>query len=148
MTGITGLVIIVVGGLIATGGQVIFQGWPWIVPVVGAVLIGWNVRGSYFAAGADWLQSRRNWVRLYEIVSIKYTTKPGGFSILLEDGQGSSVGGDLRELQSNPALWDLVYNGILHSVVSRDVKANFTAIRHLPLPEKISKKLREDNGRS
>lgn len=148
MTGITGLVIIVVGGLIATGGQVIFQGWPWIIPVVGAVLIGWNVRGAYFAAGADWLQSRRHWVRVYELASIKYITKPGGFSVLLQDSQGGSAGGDLRDLQSNPALWDLVYNGILHSVASRDVKANLAARRHLPLPEEISEKLRSDNARA
>lgn len=145
MTGLTGLAIIVIGGLIATGGQVLFQGWPWAVPVVGGLLIAWNVRGTNLSAGADWLQSRRHWVRLYELTSIKCTTKPGGFSVLLEDAHGGSAGGDLRELQSNPALWDLVHNGVLHSVASRPVKANLAARRHLPLPPELRDKLRRDN---
>ncbi|MHA6798713.1 hypothetical protein [Bounagaea algeriensis] len=148
MTGLTGLGIIIVGGLLATQGQVLFQIWPWSIPVVCAALIAWNVRGTYLAAGADWFQSRRHWVRTYELTSIKYTTKPGGFSVLLQDGQGGRAGCDLHELQSNPALWDLVYNGILHSVASGEVTANFAARRHLPLPDELSTKLRKDNGKT
>lgn len=145
MTGLAGLAIIVVGGLIATGGQVLFQGWPWIFPVVGGALIAWNVRGTNLSAGADWLQSRRHWVRLYELTAIRYTTKPGGFSVLLEDAHGGSAGGDLQELHSNPALWDLVHNGIQHSVASRPVTANLAARRHLPLTPELRDKLKHDN---
>lgn len=146
-TGLAGLGLLAIGTTIATKGQWVFYFWPWLIVVVTAALIAWNVRGTYLAAGADWFQSRRHWVRIYELTSIKYTTKPGGFSLFLQDGQGGRAGCDLHELQSNPALWDLVYNGILHSVASREVKANFAARRHLPLPDELNQKLRDDNRR-
>ena len=84
--------IVAVGTTIATRGQWVFYPWSWITVVVGAALIGWNARGTCFAAGADWLQSRRHRVRLYELTSIKHTTKPGSVSVLLEDGHGGSAG--------------------------------------------------------
>lgn len=69
------------------------------------------------AAGAHWLYHKRRWIRTYELESVRIA---GGLTAndlaLGQDGKELLIRVD--NLQENPALWDLVYNGIRHSVAN------------------------------
>ncbi|MCA1708285.1 MAG: hypothetical protein LC808_35420, partial [Actinobacteria bacterium] len=91
--------------------------WLWLIVLVGLPIFYFAIGGHHMSAGADWLNSRGSFVKTYELTSIKVSTGGGGsYYLNLEDGQGNEVSIQLGVIQQNRALWDLVYNGILHSV--------------------------------
>ncbi len=55
-------------------------------------------------------------------------------ALVLKDRHGRRFQCQLSTLQANPKLWDLVYNGMLHSACHRRVQSNARAREHLPLP--------------
>jgi hypothetical protein len=82
----------------------------------------------------DWLRGRKQWVRTYELVKVRsYPSFSGGW-IRLEDRDGRTLGLDHTTLQQDRRLWDLVYNGILHSVIAGGAETNGAAHLHLHLP--------------
>ncbi len=127
-------VILVVGITLITGLAWVQYWWNYAIfaGIVGGLY--WSSHRDYLAAGAEWLQSRRNWVRTYELTKVKYLSTPGGFHVRLTDAHDRTVACSIHELHGNPALWDLVYNGICHSTATRDVQTNWILRRHLPLP--------------
>ncbi|OLT40689.1 hypothetical protein BJF85_06100 [Saccharomonospora sp. CUA-673] len=105
---------------------------PWVVYVVGALLITRPATYRVLSAGADWAQlhtitfgvtRRRQVIDLYELHTVSGDVVAGGagLSLTLESGSGENAG-HIRlvqhEWQGDRRLWDLVYNGILHSVAA------------------------------
>lgn len=84
-----------------------------------AGLLGWVMpRGDKMAAGADWVNAGRGAVKTYDLTSIKTAGKVGSHQLILRDREGNEVERDLINFQTNSALWDLVFNGIRHSIAN------------------------------
>lgn len=108
--------------------------WLWLIPLPWPfvyLLVG----NQQFSAGADWLATRRGFVKTYELVKVKIVITSGGFGRLLEvsDAYGRAIGGEISDLQQNPQLWDLVYNGLIHSVHVNGAETNKRARQYLLL---------------
>lgn len=121
-----GVGIIVVGAMLVSwlrsGGNPLvgfFQYWePWVAVVVFAAPLGLSVRKDKCSAGAEWVRGKSKWVRLYELTSIKVKYYGDGSTELhLDDRDGRHLEIDRKMLCSDQLIWDLVYNGILHSAV-------------------------------
>jgi len=67
-------------------------------------------------AGANWYKYGRRYVKIYELTSVKVKGTPGSWALDLRDAEGRKVWTELDPIPQNPRLWDLVYNGIRHSV--------------------------------
>ncbi|MDL5159824.1 hypothetical protein [Actinomycetospora termitidis] len=90
--------------------------WLWVLYAVAAV-IGFRTESrQYLAAGADWLQGRGSWVDVYQLTEIVVAAGTAQHWITFVDAEGRRSTQSTNDLQANPALWDLVYNGIRHSV--------------------------------
>lgn len=99
--------------------------WPLIVFVIGSLGAAMAVADSMLpkgsllnirhSAGAGWLATPWAWVDTYELVEIDAVGPPLP-DLVLVDRSGREVRYNLVDLQTNAALWDLIYNGIRHSV--------------------------------
>lgn len=110
--------------------------WLWILillPFPMFWLAGSTMRMS---AGADWFKHNDKWVDTYHLTKVKVIRSYAKFSVELDDGDGDpSVFIGLPDIQKQQALWDLVYNGILHSIANGTTKeVNSLAREHLKLP--------------
>lgn len=93
-----------------------------------------GTRRRVVAGGAEWLHARPDrWVRTYELVAVKLHA--GGRLLSLSDAEGRTVTVRLRPAgrHTNPRLWDLVYNGMLHSAHARPLRTNRSSRRRLAL---------------
>ncbi|MGH3949471.1 MAG: hypothetical protein ACRDSE_10135, partial [Pseudonocardiaceae bacterium] len=101
--------------------------WPvWTVVIIGAWLMTAPFTYTVLSAGADWLQldkfrfgihTKSGFVKLYELREVHVMT--GGVAFYLELADDTwSIDRALHEWQHDRRLWDLVYNGILHSVAA------------------------------
>lgn len=72
-------------------------------------------RGQPFAAGAAWFRNGKKWVNTYELISVRVASYYGFYSLKLEDADGHRISIHTGTIQHNRRLWDLVYNGIVHS---------------------------------
>ena len=109
--------------------------WPaWLIILGIFPILYLSLRADQVAAGADWVQSGKQWVRTYELTSI--TLKPSGPNLMLQliDRDGRKVRMSWSRIQDNRELWDLVYNGILHSVYLGHAEVDSGARHHLKLP--------------
>jgi hypothetical protein len=137
----------VLGGLFGTGviaafftwkfgglGWVTTWWWAWIFVVLCALGLYEAARKAWVAAGATWMQEYRNWVDTYDLTEV--AIKSGGYRhvLRLSDSAGRRVSLPLSDVQRNQALWDLVYNGILHSVASGQAEASKGTRKILELP--------------
>nr|WP_242687650.1 hypothetical protein [Actinopolyspora sp. BKK2] len=108
--------------------------WLWLFVVLSPVpflFVGGAIRIS---AGADWLRYGKNgFVSTYELTAVKITTGGASRHLVLEDKHGNSMDVQLTNLQMNRELWDLVYNGILHSVRGNGAETNKLARTFLDL---------------
>lgn len=107
--------------------------WLWLVaapwPFV-FLLIGKSARMS---AGADWLACGKGFVKTYELKSVKVTVGGAAHYLEIKDHHGKGIYTQINELQQNHELWDLVYNGILHSVYVGKAETNKRAWDYLSL---------------
>ncbi|MBK1785522.1 hypothetical protein [Prauserella cavernicola] len=96
--------------------------WPlWLIPIVGAYLMSNPFNIDTVSAGADWVQwsrsrlRRTNHLKTYELTKIR-TSYGGGdlYLDLYDDERGMSR--TFAEWHRDRRIWDLVYNGIVHSV--------------------------------
>jgi hypothetical protein len=112
-------VFLVVYATIRTGGlEWATVWWLWAI-VIGFGLLMFYVigRDGRACAGADWFAGSRGLVRTYELVQVKIR-RSISWDVLLEDRHGGKAVTPLQTLQANRDLWDLVYNGIRHSVAN------------------------------
>ncbi|MGH3390176.1 MAG: hypothetical protein ACRDOO_15010 [Actinomadura sp.] len=85
-----------------------------IFSLLGGLFVIWAEGG--LAAGSDWLRDGKMHVKTYELTEIKLGESRSPNLLVLRDIDGHEFSIGLMLLQSNPDLWDLVYNGMLHSV--------------------------------
>lgn len=108
--------------------------WLWLLILPWPLLVVWGFAGLHMSAGADWLNFRGSFIKTYELVSVEVTTGAGGSYYLdIKDRDGREVSAQTWILQQNRELWDLVYNGILHSVHRGHAETNRRAQDHLQL---------------
>ena len=94
-------------------------------------LIYFDLKKERVLAGARWVQERDKWVSTYELTKIRSTTVGLNRASKLTDAQGNTLVLVLRNAQMNPQLWNLVYNGIVHSVASGECDISKAARRIL-----------------
>nr|WP_207631457.1 MULTISPECIES: hypothetical protein [unclassified Actinopolyspora] len=100
--------------------------WPFVT-----LLAGRNTRMS---AGADWFRyGKKGFIRTYELTSVKVTTEGASRALRLNDAEQRTLSVQLNDIQRNRELWDLVYNGILHSVRGNGAETNKLARTFLDL---------------
>lgn len=134
LSGVGGFVVIGLGaGLLQGSEDWSSAWWLWLFPLAGAILIGLTIRVDSCCAGSDWFSNGKAWVSTYELTSIKVTTPANYRELKLVDGAGRSIEIQLMTAQENQALWDLVYNGILHSVTKGDPEINALARKALKI---------------
>lgn len=114
----------------------------WWTTVPFAVVIVYSLAAYFaftrqYAAGAEWVATKTKWVLTYELKSVKaYAAQTGGPNLQLADGDGRELEIAFSALHQNQRLCDLVYNGILHSVVASGAKTNDLAEELLKLPSR------------
>lgn len=129
----------------------------WALAVVFAFLM-YNPRlYETSSAGADWIQwqyTRRwyqrqaltNYLKIYELSRIEAYHAGSGINswlqLRLADLDGRGMDRTLGDLQRDRRIWDLLYNGILHSVAN-GAQINQAAIGLLKLDETPALKLRD-----
>ncbi|WP_406629879.1 hypothetical protein [Amycolatopsis sp. WGS_07] len=103
-----------------------FKYWQlWIVIAVFTFLTTSPFTYLTYAAGADWLLVERSrwgikkrvWLDLYSLTKIDASYGGTTFHLWLYNKDGG-FSRSSQELQSDRRIWDLVYNGILHSVAN------------------------------
>lgn len=107
-----------------------FEHWQiWLIIVVGAWLMSSPLDFKTISAGADWFQrgkrkrwyqrrARSNFIKTYELMKVAGSYAGGSYDLYLEDIDGRGMHIFRYELQPDRKTWDLVYNGLLHSVAN------------------------------
>lgn len=117
------------GGL---GWMKIWYVWLTIIACSGLFLLG--RKNMKMTAGADWFSVAGSWIDTYQLRNIKITESTSlGVNIVLIDQAEHKIDTKLYYLQKNRKLWDLVYNGILHSIMYNGAAVNRRAADHLEL---------------
>ncbi|MGH3387447.1 MAG: hypothetical protein ACRDOO_01050 [Actinomadura sp.] len=106
-----------------------------VLSTLGMLFTVWGDGG--LAAGADWLLYRKEWIKTYELASIKLGVPRSRDTLILKDGDGRKFSMGLKMLQDNPEIWDLVYNGMLHSAHHGRATVNDCARERLLLDPRL-----------
>lgn len=122
-------------GLLFAGPDAVTFWFAWPIYIVTGALVAFTMRQEWLAAGAIWFQHKQSWVNTYELVEVKIGAASASQTLKLKDLAGQYTEVKLRDVQENPDLWDLVYNGILHSTVSGKVSVSPGHRKILGLPE-------------
>jgi hypothetical protein len=127
----------VVAGLgVLTRGLDSIELWPaWVIIVLTILLVYYIARKKNFSAGADWVAHDDKWVRLYELTEATGQATGSGVFLRLRDSGGRYL--ELKfitVISSDRLVWDLTYNGILHSVIAGGAKTNSLLHRTIKLP--------------
>ncbi|MBE9373847.1 hypothetical protein IQ251_05220 [Saccharopolyspora sp. HNM0983] len=113
----------------------------WVAVTLAASLMMYAGRERRCRAGAGWLQTRDgSWVATYELRHINLFANQGDPFIVFIDSSGREVGMRTLDLMANQALWDLVYNGLLHSIAANGCQRNRTARRMRGLTDRALEK--------
>lgn len=108
--------------------------WLWLFVVPHPIYFFFIGKRDRMAAGADWFSHIGDWVKTYELESVRVTKAWGSDDLELQDAAGRKVSVSFTDIQRNLRLWDLVYNGVLHSVCSGRATTNQLARERLVLP--------------
>lgn len=107
----------------------------WILSLGGGWLIYKIFSNAWLAAGATWLQNGRYWVDVYQLTRVEVKASGVNQMLRLRDSAGREIGSlKLGDVQRNQDLWDLVYNGIRHSVAAGSANPSPGSRRILELP--------------
>lgn len=107
--------------------------WLWLLPLAARILMTVTIGVGHCCAGADWFARGKYWVNTYNLISIKVIIPQTNRYLELEDSAGGQLRLPLATAQENQDLWDLVYNGILHSASTGDADINALAGNDLRL---------------
>ncbi|MDH6282275.1 hypothetical protein [Prescottella agglutinans] len=130
MTAVTAAFLIIANGI---QWMTLWQVWV-VIAVIGGFTY-WRFGQEWFAAGATWAQVGKSWVNTYELVEIKFSVDGLNRVLRLKDSSGRQIYSfRLRDFQANARMWDLAYNGILHSVASGNCQVTPSARKALMLP--------------
>jgi hypothetical protein len=106
----------------------------WAFLTVSLVVVYFFFRGGRYSAGADWVARGKKWVKVYDLVKVVSRSYPGGPGVYLRDSGGRTLRFKFVDLSSDRMLWDLTYNGILHSVIAGRAETNWMLRKSLALP--------------
>ncbi|MBA8826637.1 hypothetical protein FHX42_004016 [Saccharopolyspora lacisalsi] len=98
--------------------------WMWIGIALGSLGVYGSFRTVDPAVGAEWLKVGKAWVRLYELTEIKARHRSNAIHLDFTDSAGRKVMVKSDDIQEDRDMWDLVYNGILHSVITSNADTN------------------------
>jgi hypothetical protein len=120
-TGLVGLLILIIGIAIISllkgvGVRMLGAWYIWVLVILGSVGIAASTRKDWCAVGADWLMHQKAWVLTYELTEIKTRGISNTIYVYLTDKDGRKVDASINILQKDRLVWDLLYNGMLHSV--------------------------------
>lgn len=87
----------------------------WAVLVAGGLLMAMG-RSQDIAAGSDWFMRHKAFVNTYELTSVTTEKNWSNGQVVLKDSDDNQATINLMLLKQ--PLWDLVYNGIQHSVAN------------------------------
>ena len=117
----------------------------WLLVLGFAAYIYFTTRHQRPSAGAEWLARGKKWVRTYELVKVTCYTTLNGAYLRLVDGDGRKMWYPLVDFGlDDRLLWDLTYNGILHSVIAGGAKTNGMARRAIALPDRVPEPMPEE----
>ena len=108
--------------------------WGWVAIGAISALAYPIVMKESSAAGAEWIMANKAWVRTYELTSVKAYTYSNSLNLHLVDRDGRTLKTNISRLQDDRRIWDLAYNGILHSIVDNRAETNQLARGTLKLP--------------
>ncbi|MEV0947128.1 hypothetical protein [Rhodococcus sp. NPDC049939] len=112
----------------------------WLLAALTGAFMYWRVGQEWMAAGAVWVQEGPKWVNTYELVRIRFSVDGLRRVLRLKDAEGREIHSfRLRDVQSNPQMWNLVYNGILHSVASGNCDISNKARKVLQIPPSLGR---------
>ena len=112
--------------------------WYWAIVVTFAWIMFRTNGNVWTAAGATWVQWRSSWVDTYHLTRIRFSADGYSRVLRLKDAHGNEIHSfKISEIQGNPDLWDLVYNGILHSVASGNCDIDAKTRRILQIPYEL-----------
>jgi hypothetical protein len=133
---VTGVVwCVILGGiLVLCNGHLPLVVWAYIG--LASFGLAWSSRTGACTAGSDWVARNRRWVRTYELIEITYRARFGP-RLRLQDSAGRTATIKIESLQGDREIWDLVYNGILHSVIAGGARTDrlLHLVLHLPYPD-------------
>lgn len=129
----------------------------WLIVVVGSYLMSDPLARQTISAGADWVQwkkrpkwyqwrrDRGTFLKIYRLTKIEgYGAGPVLYlRIVDEDGRG--IDRTRTELHPDRRIWDLMYNGIQHSVAN-GCEINSLAIQMLHMENSPALRLRESDN--
>ncbi len=111
--------------------------WVWVLIAVTPAIPYFGLRGTFYAAGTDWFRSKGGWVHTYALTTIRLEVSTKAV-LTLQDTAGRGITVDITGIQINRRLWDLVYNGMRHSIVigtATDVSNYAQSVLKLPKPQ-------------
>lgn len=134
--GAIGLAVLVLGVSALRGFDLSWMTSPLHCLVILAVsaLVALRARKKPVAVGAEWLRVGRHWVRIHELAEIHTTRWKSELYLLLTDRNGRRAGVNAEQLRDRPPMYDLVYNGMLHSVVAGGAETQADGVLDLPVP--------------
>lgn len=134
--GAIGLAVLVLGVSALRGFDLSWMASPLHGLVILAVsaLVALRARKKPVAVGVEWLRVGRHWVRLYELAEIHTTRWKSELHLLLTDRHGRRAGVHAERLRERPPMYDLVYNGMLHSVVVGGAETQADGVLDIPRP--------------
>ncbi|OLT38781.1 hypothetical protein BJF85_08580 [Saccharomonospora sp. CUA-673] len=136
VAGLTCSVLVLAVYIVRLGFDWIDNVWLWILVVGPPFLFMWIGRRSKLSAGADWLaDSDKRYVKTYRLKRVTVHIDGVAYMVHLVDDEGRGVRPHVSDLQMNHRLWDLVYNGILHSVHVNGAEMNKRAREYLRLDD-------------
>ncbi|MFD6859403.1 hypothetical protein ACFWCF_18945 [Rhodococcus sp. NPDC060090] len=110
----------------------------WLIMAASAWVMFGATRNHWAAAGATWVQWRSSWVDTYHLTRIRFSADGTNRVLRLKDAHGNEIHSfKISQIQGNPDLWDLVYNGILHSVASGNCDIDAKTRRILKIPYEL-----------
>ncbi|TWH21554.1 hypothetical protein JD82_03419 [Prauserella rugosa] len=135
MTGaIVSIILLIYATVHESGFEWMTTWWLWLFILPWPFLFFFIGKEQKVSAGADWLAvSTRDYVKLYDLSKVTVHIDGVSHAIQLADTSGRSVRSRIGVLQLNHRLWDLVYNGILHSVHVNGAETNKRAREYLQL---------------
>ncbi|GAB3496411.1 hypothetical protein [Amycolatopsis cihanbeyliensis] len=124
----------------------------WVIVLVFAYLASNPFSYQTTSVGTDWIKwdynrrwyqrrARSNHLKLYELSRIEGYFAGGMLHLRFEDLDGRGADRQVGDLQRDRRIWDLFYNGLLHSVAN-GAEINRVAVELLKLDETPAMRLR------
>ena len=132
-----------------------FEFWQaWAIIVVGAYLMADPLERQTISAGADWVQWKRRpkwyqrrrdrgtFLKVYRLTKIEGYGAGAVLYLRIVDEDGRGIDRTRTDLHSDRRIWDLMYNGIQHSIAN-GCEINSLATQMLHLENSPALRLRE-----